>query len=343
MKLTRLFFIFLLLLQTTACSHFYAHRDNLNEQIDAWLAENEFTKIENTLKYLSSSHPDYRKIKSRKDEIKKKKANFIKDTITRADNLIAKEKWQQALDVYSQAQARLADNPTLIKHKAQLIHERDTQVQELRKNMMLRRARALIQYSAIYEKLEKLIPDDYSARYDIEKYKTEKKEIVSELVECGEFALEKNDYNLAEECIDLSNQLIASDQKQKTLKTIRKKKKHLDNKRRSAELIESYNKAYNSGDFPRARHYLETLIKLDSNHEKARHLKSQLDRDINLRVEKGITRGKTLYSQGEINKALEIWQSLLKIDPKNEELATLIARGKKVSTKIKTLEKSTGN
>lgn len=343
MKLVRLFSIMIFILQLAACSHFYAHRDNLNEQIDEWLLDNEFAKIENTLKYLSSAHPDYKKIKARKKEIEKKRKSFINNTIALADKKVSEEKWQQALDIYNEAQKKLPDDKRLSEQKARLVRERDTQVQELRKNMLLRRARALVQYQAIYEKLEKLIPDDYSARYDINQYKSEKRDLASDLLECGEYSLEDKDYSLAEECIDLSNQLLPTDEKKTSLAAIRKKKTYLDNKRRSSELIEAYKKAYESGDFPRARYHLETLIALDSRHSKAKELKAQLDRDINLRVEKGITRGKTLYSQGKVDEALDIWEELLKIDPKNEELASLISRGKKVSTKIRKLEESATN
>ena len=149
---------------------------------------------------------------------------FIDKVIAEANKKVAAEQWQQALDVYTEAQKKLPDEKTLNEHKARLLDERDTQVQELRKNMLLRRARALVQYQAIYQKLEKLIPDDYSARYDINRYNSEKQEIAAELLECGDYALEEKDYSLAEECVDLSNQLTASQEKQKSLAAIRKKK-----------------------------------------------------------------------------------------------------------------------
>ncbi len=341
MKLIRFCVLSLILLQASACSHFYASQDNLNQQIDEWLKAKQFAKIEDTLKYLSPGHPDYKTIKQRKKEIAEKKQDFINDTIARADTLLKEDKWQQALNIYQEAQKLLPDDTTLATRKSELIKERDTQVTELRKNMLLRRARALVQYQSIYEKLEKLIPHDYGARYDINRYKKEKQEIASELMECGEYSLDTNNYTLAAECIDLSNKLDASTEKKISLDSIRKKKKYIDDKRRSNELIDAYQKAYNSGDIPKARQHLEALIALDSHHKKARELKTQLDRDINRQIEKGITIGKTLYSQGQINEAVDIWEELLKVDPKNEELLSLVARGKKVSTKIKTLEKST--
>lgn len=333
----------ILFFQLTGCSQFYARRDNLNEQIDTWLKENEFGKIESTIKYMSASHPDYKKIRDRKTELANAKKAFIDNTISQANKLVGEQKWQQALDLYTNAQTKIPDDPTLIRQKTDLVSERDSQVKELRKDMMLRRGRALVQYQTIYEKLEKLIPDDYSARYDITRYEKEKQDVAGELQDYGEYSLDSKNYALAEECISLSNQLVPTSEKQKTLNNIIKTRKVVEDKRRSNELLDAYQKAYENGDYAKAREQLEALIALDAGNKQARELKTRLDRDINLRVEHDIARGKTLYSEGKINEALAIWEALLKIDPKNEELTSLITRGKKVSTKIKTLEKSSAN
>ncbi|MDW7773178.1 MAG: hypothetical protein SCH71_09850 [Desulfobulbaceae bacterium] len=298
MKIVPLFFL-LLLFYVSGCAHFYAHRSNLNEQIDIWLAANEFARIEETLGILSSGHPDYKKISSRNNEIAAKKAAFINDTIARAEELLAAEKWQQALNVYHEAQSRLPNDVTIAGRINKLIEERDNRARELR--------------------------------------------LAAELMDFGEYSLDKGNYTLAEECIDLSYQLASSSAKKTILDSIRKKKKLREDSHRKNELIEAYRKAYDRGDFSMARYHLEALIALDSNNETALELKTQLDSDIKLRVEEGIIQAKTLYSQGQINQALVIWEELFKIDPENGELASFIARAKKVSTKIKTLEKSMPN
>ena len=208
--------------------------------------------------------------------------------------------------------------------------------------MLLRRARALVQYSPIYRKLEKLIPQDYSAQYDINKYKKEKEETINQLNECGKDALKLKDIPLTEECYTLSHKLKKSKTTLTLLNNIKTKRKKEESKKKENQLISLYQNAYNSGDFPKARLYLDKLIHLKPGQKKTLELKSQLDRDINSRVEKGITKGKKLYSQGKISSALKLWQDLLAYDPKNEELTSLIIRADKVSKKIKKLEKSSG-
>ncbi|MDH5571070.1 MAG: tetratricopeptide repeat protein [Gammaproteobacteria bacterium] len=340
MSLFKCILILFILLQTQGCSHYYAQTKDLNERINEWLKNDEYSKIDSVLDVLTTDHPDYKAIKLKREKINVQKSIFIANTINNASKLVSDDKWQQAIDTYNISIRKLGDNKQIIAERDKLIKERNTQVHELRKNMLLRRSKALIQYAPIYNKLEKLIPEDYNARSDITRYNAETEEIATHLMNCGNQALENEDFSLAEECITLSNQLIPTADKQKLLSRTHSKRKFIDNKRRSRELIESFNDAYASGDFPKARYHLETLLALDPENKKALELKSQLDRNINSRIEKGITKGKSLYSQGKINQALEIWQELLSIDPKNEELTSLVARGKKVSKKIEKLEKA---
>ncbi len=337
--------IFLLLISThiTGCSNYYASQDNFNDRIDTWLGENNFLKIENSLNSLSKDHLYYKTIVAKKPLIKKKKQNFIKSTLAKADNFQRADKWQNALDIFDNALDKTGKNKPLETARNKLLKERDTQVNELRKNMLLRRARALVQYMPIYKKLEKLIPKDYSAQYDINKYKKEKEELVAHLNDCGKSALKNKNSSLAEECYSLSNKLKNSKQILSLLNNIKNKRKTNEKKRKESELIALYQESYNSGDFPKARLYLGKLISLKPGQKKTLELKAQLDRDINSRVEKGITKGKKLYSQSKIASALAIWKDLLIYDPKNEELTALISRADKVNRKIKKLEKSSTN
>jgi tetratricopeptide (TPR) repeat protein len=329
--------------QVSGCASYYASKSDYNEIINKWLSNNEYTKIQQSLKKLSKNHPDYKIISARKNELKLKEKKYIENSLVSAKKQLKQEKWQSALNVYETALEKVEDNKELLTAKDELIKERNTQVTELRKNMLLRRAKALVQYKPIYTKLKKLIPNDYSARYDINKFEDEKNEASRQLMDCGNQALTQKNYNLAEECFELSNKLIPL----KDTQTLISKTKHIinrnDNKKKTHDLINAYHQAYEAGNFPKARLHLDQLLIINPEHKKSQQLKQQLDRDINTRIEKGINLGKTQYSQGKINEALKTWQDSSKLDPKNEELSALINRAKKVSSKIEQLEKAPGN
>lgn len=340
MKFSAVFILFVLLAQLSGCASYYASRPNYNDIISQWIELNEYTKIEHSLKKLSKNHPNYKRILARKKFISSSKKAFIESALASAKNQQARGQWQAALNTYNNALAKAEGSTNILTAKKELLKERDMQIAELRKNMLLRRAKALIQYKPIYKKLKKLIPNDYEAQYDINKFEDERNETSAHLESCGRHALSEKNYSLAEECLKLSNQLITSE---KTLQLINKIKiiiRRNSNKEKVQQLIKAYNEAYDSGNFPKARLHLDQLLIINPNNVKSRKLKKQLDRDINTRIEKGINHGKTQYSEGKINAALKTWQDLSQLDPKNEELGALISRAKKVSLKIEKLEKS---
>lgn len=340
-------FIYLVLVslfsQLTGCAHYYAARSNFNDKISEWLKENEYTKIESSLEKLSPQHQNYKKISSRKNNIANKKAAYINNILQTAKNFQNKEQWQAAIDTYNSALSKIKNNTQLIKAKNKLLTERDMQVTELRKNMLLRRSRALLQYQPIYIKLKKLIPNDHRAQYDIYKFENEINETSRLLANCGKQAFDKKNYTLAEECYDLSVKLVASKKIEKLKNNVKNIIKHDNEIKTAHDLISAYHSAYESGNFPKARLHLDQLLAINPEHKQTQQLKEQLDRDINTRIEKGINIGKTQYSEGKINIALKTWQELSKLDPKNEELSALISRAQKVSSKIEKLEKSPGN
>ena len=339
MTLTKFLFI-TIIIQLSGCASYYASRDDYSDKINEWLINNEFSKIEDSLKELSQDHINYKTIIAKKELIETRKNYFIEHTLIAAKKMQSEEKWQLALDEFNEAIDRTSNNKKLLLARNKLILERNVQIIELRKNMLLRRSRALVQYKPIYKKLKTLIPNDYEAQNDIKNFESEINETSYRLMTYGEQALDNKNYSLAEECFELSNKLASSTKAENLIVNVESIIKTNDNKIKTSELIKTYNEAYESGNFPKARLYLQQLLTINPQHEKSRQLKEQLDRDINTRIEKGINLGKSQYSKGKISAALKTWTESSRLDPKNEELTALIHRAKKVSSKIEELEKN---
>ncbi len=156
----------------------------------------------------------------------------------------------------------------------------------------------------------------------------------------GRASLETEDYAMAEKCIDLSNRLVLSVSKERLLASVRRRSREIYENQRAIELMLAYEEARESGNLAKARYCLESLITLDADRERATELMRKLEKEIKGRVEGGVARGKDLYSQGRIEEALAVWRGLLKADPDNQELHSLITRGNKIAAKIKRLEES---
>ena len=337
MKVYKIILTIIFATQITSCAQFYASRDNLNTYIDQWISEENFLLIDKTVKLIDPSHSEYNKIISRTPEINKHKISYISKTEHKAQILKSKGQWTEAINEYNLALIQLPDNVQLAASKAVLLNQHNKLINDLKKEMLLKRAYALIEYEDVYQKLELLAPNDHSAQNDIHRHKIEKEEVANHLIICSEYALGKKDYALAEECLQLSSQLINTKSVRTLLIRTKNKRKALENKKRAEELLATYKSAYTAGDLPKARFHINTLITLQPDHPTAIELKSSLDKEIKALLDKGIADGRELYSKNNIKDALKVWQKLFKIDPDNEELKKLISRAKKVSKKIDTL------
>ena len=340
MKVYKIILTIIFITQITSCAQFYASRNNLNSYIDNWISEDRFLLIDKTLQLIDSSHPEYSRIIARIPEINKHKISYIAKTEHKAQTLKNKGQWTEAINEYDIALTQIPDNNQLTASKAMLLKQHNNLINDLKKEMLLKRAYALIEYEDVYHKLDLLAPNDRSAQNDIRRHKSEKQEVANHLIVCSEYALSKRNYALAEECLQLSSQLINTEAVRTLLIRTKNKRKALENKKRAEELLATYKSAYTAGDLPKARFHINTLITLQPDHPTAIQLKASLDKEIKTLLDKGIADGRELYSKNNIKDALKIWQKLFKIDPDNEELKKLISRAKKVSKKIDTLTTS---
>jgi tetratricopeptide (TPR) repeat protein len=213
-------------------------------------------------------------------------------------------------------------------------------VTQLRKDMLLSRARALVKYEPIYQELETLLPKDHGATDDIQHYKSERNEVAGHLLDCGVQSMTEKNYVQAEECLELSNQLVAGAEKQAMLDKARSIRKQQDDKRRSEQIMLAYQQAYTAGNLADAQAQLNALLALTPDHVQALALRDQLKSEIKLKMEKNLDEARNLYSQGKITEALAICNSLMLVDPKNEELLAMISRAGKVNKNIEKLSKT---
>jgi tetratricopeptide (TPR) repeat protein len=229
----------------------------------------------------------------------------------------------------------------LIKMPYEPLDKKTTErVAQLRKDMLLRRGHALVQYEPIYQELETLLPQDNGATDDIRHYKAERKNIAEGLYDCGQQSMYEKNYAQAEECLELSNKLESYGEKQAMLDKARSIRKQQDDKRRSEQIMLAYQLAYASDNLAEARLQLDLLLTLTPENTSAITLRDQLNAEIKARMTKDLEEARSLYSQGKINEALAICNSLMLVDPKNEELLAMISRAEKVNKNIEKLSKT---
>ena len=323
-----------------ACALVKPSPETLNQNIEKWLAHNEFDKINDSIKSLNKKDTKYQSVFDKTAAIDSKKNIFIEKTSVSAKQLILENEWQLALDTYNDALNKINNEPRLSIEKNNLILERDNQVTALRKELLINQANALISYKKTYEKLSKLIPHDYSAQFDIRSYDNNRLKVAGHLEMCGEQAVKNKNFNLANECYSLSNKLDPDESKKILISQIQNDLKATSNSKRYSELLKAYETAYIHHQYNLAQKHLKELLTINPSHTKANNLLQTLNSEIKELTLNKINQGKDLYSKKKIKEALELWKHALELEPENKELQLLISRAEKVTRKIQSLEKN---
>lgn len=321
-----------------SCSMIISSPDQTNENIDQWLAENNYSKIERTFEAININRPEYRQLLSRKGEVETKKAAYIQSTITQADQLQQNQQWQKAISLYETALRNTNHAAKLEKHYNQLLHLRKQEVISLRKQLLLKDANTLISYKPIYERLEQLLPSDYQAKNDLNRYQNYVNATTRQLDNCAEEAMKRYQYNLARECYLLSHALLPDKKKEQGIDSLDTMIKNVSNKKSYNELFIAYRTEYQNKNYHLARKNLQTILELNPQHEQASKLLDSLTQEINTLVNKKLSLGRDLYSKQKIDAALAQWKQAKEMDPDNAEIDHLISRAEKVQKKIESLE-----
>lgn len=336
--LLRCLLIFLLFAPIVACTFIKPTPQSLSADIDLWLNSNQYDKIDYALNKPYTTNPEFKETLKRKASIIQKRNRYIENSSKTAQKFKSNFKWQKALDTYNTALNNVEGQPRLIKERNELIKQRDAHITNLRKDLLMNRANALISYKKTYSTLNKLVPDDSNAQHDISRYEDEKEHLANQLQRCGEQAIKKNQYTLARDCYLLSNKLMPSDKKLSFVDSLEKQLKTQANEKRFKELLSAYDDAYDKKIYGKARAPLQTIIAIDPKHSKANELLKSLNLEIDEQLEKLITKGEELYSEKKITEALNTWKQAKKLAPENKELTQLIIRAEKVNKKLQRLK-----
>lgn len=332
------FLLITLLTLLQGCSIIISSPETLDENIDQWLEENNFSKIEHTFDAININRTEYQKLLTRKNEVEAKKSAYIQNTIKQASQLQQDQQWQQAVSLYETALDNTDHATELEKHYNQLLKQREQEIISLRKQLLFKDANTLISYKPIYERLEQLLPTDYRAQNDLSRYKNYVSATTHQLDNCAEDAINRRQYNLAKECYLLSHALVPGKHKQSGIERLDSMIKNVSNQKFYSELFAAYRTDYQNKNYYLARQSLQTILKLNPQHEEARKLLDSLTHEINLLVNNKLSLGRDLYSQQKIDAALAQWKQAREMDPDNEEINQLISRAEKVQKKIETLE-----
>lgn len=325
------------------CAYLSSFSSELPEKIDTLIQQQEYGEALAMLEYVRPSHADYTQLMQQKKRIEKLIPDYETKTIQKARKLTRQEQWYPAQQAYEQALAKVPQSKKLREAQEEFLNQRDNYLKQLELTLLLNRANWLIKNAPVQKEIVRVIPDDYQRYEELRNYPEKVDETAEQLVKCVQSALDASNYDLASTCLKLAERIGSENIDQEQLAVANKKlavaekaetRKQND---RTRALIAELKQGYSQDNLRRARHQLDVLQKQNSRDATSIKLRKQLDKRYREGIDQKIAAGRRLYSSGKIQEALDVWNSLLEIDPGNQKLEAHIDRAERVLKKLQRL------
>ncbi len=326
-------------------------RGERTDQLDHWVAEEEYGKALKRIDRVSPKDPAYPSLQERRAEILRLADKYEQALVKEARKLKRSEKWQEAFDLYEQGLSKLPNSERIQKARDEFLTERATRVEALRVEALISKGDWLNRDFRLRKKTVAIVPEDRRARKDLKRTTRELEETSKQLYVCGQRAWERGDNELALRCLSLAEKLRPTSSVKDALVRVKKEQSKRKAKKRRAtrkkkeksdadmarKFLDEYEEAFEQGDLLRAREALAKSKSLQPSNERVEQLEKELELSIANRVKRGMEESRRVYSQGKIQQALDNWRYLSKLDPDNEDIKVHIARAERVLAKVREL------
>ncbi len=329
----------------SGCAYFGSLGADVPEKIDRLIAEQQYGQALDILEYIKPGNPNYIRLMQQKKTLLALASKLEKKTIDDARQFVRKNEWYRAQQAYEQALDKLPDSKVLTRHQQAFLNRRNKHLNRLELKLVLNKARWLIANTPVQQEIIRVLPDAEKRYAELKDYRIQKEKTAQRLLEFTFQALDRKDYSGASNMLNLISKLAVEtlDRKQlsdarQRLKKVRRQRQ-IQQEKKTRELIAALKQGYSHEGLRQARQQLDFINSNRKLYQSSRAMYQELEQLYRKGIEQRIRAGRDLYSQGKIEEALKIWQSLQEIDKHNQKLKEHIKRANRVLNKLERLEK----
>ncbi|MBI1422831.1 MAG: hypothetical protein GC149_05130 [Gammaproteobacteria bacterium] len=349
--LLRAIFISSLVLTMTGCAFLNSFDSDLDKQIDVWMAQHEYGKILDTLRYVRPSNAKYPLLQKKRQQAIEEARRFEQEKIATSLNEIEKGQWHDAEVTLTDALAKLPDSKALHATYQEFLRQRAQYLKSLYMQLSINKAEWLVKDRPIQQQLKRTLPEDKKTQAAMDDYGKDSQEIYQQMLECGNNAAATDDLELAQRCYQLAYKLQPDTKIKTTLANIQEKleRKHLPppqtHEKQPAlsqlgrNLLDKSKKDLEAGHLKQAIDHYDRIPLADKRLAAVKAYGEEIKRRVRDNVSQGIELGRKLYSQGQVEQALAVWNKLRELDPDNENLLSHIDRAERVLEKVQQLRR----
>lgn len=276
---------------------------------------------------------------------------FERQAIAMAVRYEQKQQWHEADRIFAMALKYVSDSEILQAARKQLGERREEREQALRAELLVNEGEQLLKDARSYEQIAQLNPVSLLTRMEINAYQRKRKRVSAQLLEQGRLAIEWRDYAFAKRCLVIAERLNTTEEVKQALRladTRLQKNKPVHSRQALQgiglpEQIEHYHQVLAKGDLTLAQQQLAQIQQKFPDDPRVQALGAELRILIEAKVATASEHAKVLYSEGEVQQALALWEEVLPLDPDNPDLQLHISRAQRVLENLRVLrEKQSG-
>lgn len=335
--------LFTLILLLQGCAYLHSLNSELPQQIDEWVAANEYGKALDTLSYVSKTHKQYALLQKKKHSILLKAKEYEHNQHLSAQNMEHNGEWYKAELIYISALDKYPQSKLLASEHQAFIQRRDKYLENLEFKLSIARGVWLIESTPIQKEILSITPEDYSTQRRYKKNTEQLQQTANELMNCTEIAIQAGRISLAETCMQTADRLNPPYVDKKKLKSLQAQlaEKHQqvikEQNTKTRALLSELKQGYSHDNLKRAHQHLSELKEQKNHNKQSIELMRELEKYIQTGLTQRMEAGRRLYSDGQIEQALSIWIPLKSVAPGNTKLNDYIERAKRVLNKLETL------
>jgi tetratricopeptide (TPR) repeat protein len=328
---------------------------NLEGRIDRWVAAQEYGKALVAIDSVDKKSPHYHSIQKKRNSVSAQVKEYEDNVIKSGKKEMRRNDWGAVLDRYDVALKKLPKSQRLIAEYNNILTKQKIKIHKAEQKVLFAKGEMLEKEISYNHELAQVDPRNLSIIETLKNKTEEARKVSDELLVFVEVELERKALNKAKNMASLAYRLhpsekagalksrviasikLRNDKKNADLKNAQKKKMRKA-KQRAQALMSDFN-GYLSHD-----HYSDakkTLVLLKKNTWQAPGLdemEARLQEKLANHVDHQLELGYSYYKRESYQKALDIWQGALKLQPNHKQAREYVERVQKVIKKLEALQ-----
>lgn len=328
----------------SACTGLGKQLNNPNEAVDAYLAEQQYSKAMEVIASVDRDNPDFESLEKKRKQILREIDQFESESIKLEKRYTDKNQWPEAIAIIDDAIKKLPASQRLIEARQQLIKDRDNYIKGKQLTLAVVQANSLPASLELLEAIEKAQPAVKSSKQAVLVSRGQMDKARQILLNQAKVEVDRKNWPAAKDYLTLasklgsnqeSRELLAHADKQINLKNAKAdRSRQLEYIKKRDEKLQKLEQALTDKNYLMAKKYAEKLEPSHQQDKQVREALTHCKQTIQEEISRLTQKGQQLYTKGYIDQAIDKWQLALQLDPVNSDIQERLRRAETFQASI---------